>query len=225
LLYLAGVEPSDDALRVVVADDHHLFREGLRRMLATDGIAVVGEATDGMGAVALARKLAPEIVVVDLKMPRVSGTDAVREIVRSNPDVRVLVLTVSADESDVLEALDAGACGYMLKDAGAEELVGGIRMAAGGQTVLAREVARALVARACKDSRVAEQTPDQVPALTTREREVLGLMTDGLDNAAIGRELSISRHTVKQYVTNILEKLGVRSRVEAAIYAVRNGLV
>jgi|SRR5271167_3469982 len=194
-------------------------------MLATDGMAVVGEATDGAGAVALARELVPEIVVTDLKMPKASGAEAVRQIVTSNPDARVLVITVSADEADVLEALAAGACGYLLKDTHANELVGGIRLAAGGQTVLSGEVARALVARVRKDDHVAEQAKSDGPPLTRRELQVLRLIADGLDNAAVGRELSISRHTVKQYVTNIFEKLGVHSRVQAAIYAVRKGLV
>jgi len=219
------MEPSNDALRVVVADDHHFFREGLRGMLATAGIAVVGEASDGAGAVALARELAPEIVVVDLRMPNVSGTEAVRQIVTADRDARVLVVSVSAEEADVLQALDAGACGYLLKDAGADELIGGIRLAAGRNTVLSDDVMRMLFARLRKDGEVAEQTKSDEPALTPREWEVIRLVTDGLDNAAIGRELSISRHTVKQYLTNIFEKLGVNSRVQAAVHAVRNGLV
>jgi two-component system, NarL family, response regulator LiaR len=157
------VEPSDNALRVVLADDHHFFREGLRGMLEADGMAVVGEATDG--AVALERELAPDIVVIDLKMPKSSGIDALRQILAASPHAHVVVLTVSADQADVLEAL------------------------------------------------------------TARELEVIRLIADGSDNAAIGRELSISRHTVKQYVTNIFEKLGVHSRVQAAVYAVRKGLV
>ncbi len=219
------MEPSDNALRVVIADDHHFFREGLREMLAADGMAVVGEATDGAGAVTLARELAPDVVVIDLKMPNASGIDALRQIVMASPDAQLVVLTVSADEADVLETLAAGACSYLLKDTRADELVGGIRLAAGGHAVLSRDVVRALVARVRMDNQAAEQASSDGLALTARELEVIRLITDGADNAAIGRELSISRHTVKQYVTNIFEKLGVHSRVQAAVYAVRKGLV
>jgi DNA-binding NarL/FixJ family response regulator len=209
----------------VLADDHHFFRDGLRGMLAADGMAVVGEATDGARAVRLACELVPEVVVLDLKMPKASGIDALRQIVTANPDARVVVITVSADEADVLEALAAGACGYLLKDTRVDELVDSIRLAAGGQTVLSRDVVRTLVARVRKDNRAAEQATSGGPALTARELEVMGLIADGADNAAIGRELSISRHTVKQYVTNIFKKLGVHSRSQAAAYGVRKGLV
>lgn len=213
------------ALRVVLADDHHFFREGLQGMLSADGMIVVGEASDGAGAIALTRELLPDIVVVDLNMPQVSGVQALRQIAKSSPQVRVLVLTVSADETDALEALAAGACGYLLKDTRADELVNAIRLAAGGHAVVSREVVRALVARVRTDAHEAEHEDDDALALTARELEVIRLMADGADNATIGRELSISRHTVKQYVTNIFEKLGVQSRVQAAVYAVRKGLV
>jgi len=219
------VKASGHALRVVLADDHHFFREGLHGMLAADGMVVVGEASDGAGAIELTRELVPDVVVVDLNMPQVSGVDALRQIAMSSPDIHVLVLTVSADAADALQALAAGACGYLLKDTRADELVGAIRLAAGGHAVISREVARALVARVRTDAHAAEQGNDDALALTARELEVIRLIADGADNAAIGRELSISRHTVKQYVTNIFEKLGVQSRVQAAVYAVRKGLV
>jgi two-component system, NarL family, nitrate/nitrite response regulator NarL len=219
------VKASGNALRVVLADDHHFFREGLQGMLAADGMVVVGEASDGAGAIELTRELVPDVVVVDLKMPQVSGVEALRQIAMSSPDIHVLVLTVSADAADALEALAAGACGYLLKDTRADELVGAIRLAAGGHAVLSREVAQELVARVRTDAHAAEQTNDDAIALTARELEVIRLIADGADNATIGRELSISRHTVKQYVTNIFEKLGVQSRVQAAVYAVRKGLV
>jgi DNA-binding NarL/FixJ family response regulator len=223
-VYFPLVKAPNHALRVVLADDHHFFLEGLRGMLAADGMVVVGEASDGADAIALAREMAPDIVVIDLKMPRVSGVEAVREIAAASPDVHVFVLTVSADEADAIDAIAAGACGYLLKDTRADELVGAIRLAAGGHAVLSREVVRALVARVRADAHAAEQTQSDALALTTRELEVLRLIADGADNATIGRELSISKHTVKQYVTNIFEKLGVDSRVRAAVYAVRKGL-
>lgn len=209
----------------MLADDHHFFREGLRGMLAADGMTVVGEATDGDGAVTVARNLEPDVVVMDLKMPNGSGIEALRQIVTACPSAQLVVLTVSADEADVLEALAAGACSYLLKDARADELVGGIRLAAGGHAVLSREVVRALVARVRTDNHAAELASGDEFGLTARELEVIRLIADGADNAAIGRELSISKHTVKQYVTNIFEKLGVNSRVQAAVYAVRRGLV
>ncbi len=215
----------DNGLRVVLADDHHFFREGLRGMLAADGMSVVGETTDGDGAVELARRLAPDVVVIDLHMPGASGIGALRRILTTSPDAQVVVLTVSADEADVLDALTAGACGYLLKDTRVDELVGAVRLAGGGHAVLSRDVVRALVARVRAGNDAAEQAGSDGLALTARELEVIRLIADGADNAAIGRELSISKHTVKQYVTNIFEKLGVQSRVQAAVFAVRKGLV
>jgi DNA-binding NarL/FixJ family response regulator len=225
IVYFPLVTASNNALRVVLADDHHFFREGLHGMLAADGMIVVGEASDGAGAIELARELRPDVVVVDLKMPTVSGVQVLREIATLSPDIHVLVLTVSADEADALEALGAGACAYLLKDTRADELVHAIRLAASGHAVLSREVVRALVARVRSDAHAAEQAGGDALALTARELDVIRLIVEGADNATIGRELSISRHTVKQYVTNIFEKLGVQSRVQAAVYAVRQGLV
>jgi DNA-binding NarL/FixJ family response regulator len=225
LVYFHGVQASDQALRVVIADDHHFFREGLRRMLTGDGIAVVGEATDGAGAVRLARELAPDVVVIDLKMPNASGVDAIRQIAGASSGTHLVVLTVSADESDAIQALAAGAAGYLLKDTRPDELVNGIRLAADGHAVLSREVVRALVEHVRADNHATAQATGEEYALSERELEVLRMIVDGFENAAIGRALSISRHTVKQHVTNIYEKLGVQSRVQAAVHAVRNGLV
>jgi DNA-binding NarL/FixJ family response regulator len=225
------VNPSENTLRVVIADDHHLFREGLRGMLEAGGVEVVGEASGGDEAIALTQRLAPDVVVLDLKMPGVSGLDALRGIARTSPDVQMVVLTVSDDETDVLDALAAGACGYLLKDTRADRLADSVRQAAEGHMVLSAEIAQALMehVRAGANAARAEaaevrETEDQL-ALTPREIEVLRLLAEGADNITIGLELSISPHTVKQYVTNIFEKLGVRSRVQAAVYAVRSGLV
>ncbi len=220
-----------DGLRVVIADDHHLFREGLRGMLQAGGMDVVGEAADGDEAVALAQRLAPQVVVLDLHMPGSSGLDALRSLARTCPEVQAVMLTVSAADGDVLEALAAGACGYLLKDTRADHLAESIRQAAEGHMVLSREIAHALKAhvRTSTNTEPAEDAQVALPegehALTPREVEVLRLISEGADNTAIGLELSISPHTVKQYVTNIFEKLGVRSRVQAAVYAVRAGLV
>ena len=227
-IYFPLVEPTEKTLRVVLADDHHFFREGLRGVLIGDGLAVVGEAVNGAEAVALTRELTPDVVVIDLNMPGLRGVDAIPRIIASSPGVEVVVLTVSADGEDVLEALSAGACSYLVKDTRTDELAGCIRQAAGGQAVLSREVAQTLTSRALEnalDNGTAEQARATLPTLTDRETEVIRLLVDGADNATIGRELSISPHTVKQYMTNIFEKLEVNGRVQAAVYAVRAGLV
>ena len=211
----------------MLADDHHFFREGLRGVLVADGIAVVGEAVNGAEAVALTRELTPDVVVIDLNMPGSRGIDAIPRILASSPGVEVVVLTVSTDGDDVLQALSAGACSYLVKDTRTDELAGCIRQAASGQAVLSREAAQALTSRALTNALedgTAEQARSDLPALTDRETEVLQLLVDGADNATIGRELSISPHTVKQYMTNIFEKLEVNGRVQAAVYAVRAGL-
>jgi two-component system nitrate/nitrite response regulator NarL len=247
LFYFPRVDASTGALRVVIADDHQLFREGLKGMLQDAGMEVVGEAADGADAVALVAELRPEVAVLDLNMPGTSGLQALRRIARSNPDIQTVVLTVSTEDDDVVEALAAGACGYLLKDTHVDRLADGIRQAAAGHMVISGDVAGALVARVRAESGAqappadagagldgggasgvagaVEGTVEERPALSPREREVLRLIVEGADNVAIGRALSISPHTVKQYVTNIFEKLGVHSRVQAAVHAVRAELV
>jgi two-component system nitrate/nitrite response regulator NarL len=219
-----SVNHPENELRVVLADDHPFFREGLRGMLEADGVVVVGEAGDGAEVVALTRELGPDLVVIDLNMPNTSGAEALRRIVAASPDIRIVVLTVSNSTDDVLEALTAGACGYLLKDMRSSDLVSGIRHAASGHAALSHDTLQALVTCISADGGPAEEHATDGPALTARELEVLRLIVGGADNAAIGRELSISRHTVKQYVTNIFKKLEVSGRVEAAVYAVRAGL-
>jgi DNA-binding NarL/FixJ family response regulator len=247
LFYFPRVAASSNALRVVIADDHQLFREGLKGVLQDAGMEIVGEAADGADAAALVQKLEPEVAVLDLNMPGTSGLQALRRIARSNPDIQTVVLTVSTEDDDVVEALAAGACGYLLKDTHVDRLADGIRQAAAGHMVLSGDVAGALVARVRAEAdaqsppadagaeldgasasgvtAATAETVEQRPALTQREREVLRLIVEGADNVAIGKALSISPHTVKQYVTNIFEKLGVHSRVQAAVHAVRAGLV
>jgi DNA-binding NarL/FixJ family response regulator len=210
----------------VLADDHHFFREGLRNVLTSEGMAVVGEAADANGAAALARELAPDVVVIDLNMVDTSSVETIREIVAERPETRVVVLTVSVDEEDVREALTAGACGYLLKEARTSEIAGAIRQAAADQGVVSGEIMRTLIARMPSSARQpSERKPPDGQKLTARELDVLRLLAEGADNAAIGEALSISKHTVKQYVTNIFEKLGLQNRVQAAVYAVRTGLV
>lgn len=218
------MELSREPLRVVLADDHHFFREGLREQLTANGISVVGEAMDGEGAVAMARELEPDVVVVDLRMPGTPGIDAVRHIISARPQAQVIVLTVSTGQGDALEALAAGACCYLLKDTRVEELVASIRLAGAGHAVLSREIVRAL-AEHVRTRQGTAQAAINGSALSARELEVIRLIAQGADNATIGRELSISGHTVKQHVTSIFGKLAVQNRVQAAVCAVRVGLV
>jgi len=222
------VNSIESDVRVVLADDHHFFREGLRGALEAEGIAVIGEASDGLEVVAVAAELRPDVIVMDLKMPRCSGIEATRRILATQSDIQIVVLTASADDADVVTALLAGASSYLLKDAKLDDLTRGIRQAAIGDAVLSGVVASTLVARVRASGVEQAEEPSKTASdtqLTARESEVLRLIVTGADNATIGNELSISPHTVKQYVTNIFEKLDVHSRVQAAVHAIRTGLV
>lgn len=215
--------PSINAVKVMLADAHHLFREGLRAALEADQIVVLGETADTRAAALTARALRPDVVVLGCN--EASGVEAVREISSAIPDVRIVVVSASSAEHDVIEALAAGACGHLHKDMPPEDLVRGIRQAATGGAVLSAEAMRALMAHVRADGRSPGEREVTLSSFTARELEVLTLIADGADNAAIGRQLSISPHTVKHYVTNILEKLEVHSRIEAAVRAVRDGLI
>jgi DNA-binding NarL/FixJ family response regulator len=220
------VKPSNGALRVLLVDDHSFFGEGLRGMVEADGMIVVGEASEGAEAIALARSEAPDVAVIDLNMPGVGGMRAVSQILAANPQTQVVVLSASADRDDALQALRAGASSYLRKDMSLDDLAGAIRQAAGGNAVISREVVGPLLADLKTSEQAAIERPDaEKLGLTTRELEVLRLMVEGADNAEIGRVLSISRHTVKQYTTNVFTKLEVSNRVQAAVHAVRSGLV
>ena len=212
---------SNEQPRVILADDHHFSREGLRRMLEADGLTVVGEASDGVEVVALVGSLAPDVVVLDLRMPGATVGETICHITEADPSVRIAVLTVSAEDRDVQAALAAGAHSYLLKDTPAAQLVGAIRQTAAGSTVFAGVTLNGLIDEQSAD---AHRKPAG-PELSDRESQVLELIIEGADNAKIGIELSISRHTVKQHVTNILQKLGVRTRVQAAVRAVKEELV
>ena len=209
------------ALRVLVVDDHAFYRSGLRSMLASEGLAVT-EAANGAAALEAVRRDAPDVVLMDVHMPDMSGIEATRRLGGAAPAVPVVMLTVSADERDVVAAVRAGARGYVLKDAAVEEIVASVRAAAAGEAVISPRVTSALLAGVREAG-----APDDAPAavvLSDRERDVLRLIAAGRDNAAIGRELYISAGTVRKCVSSILAKLGVDSRVEAAVYAVRRGL-
>jgi DNA-binding NarL/FixJ family response regulator len=214
---------SHDVLTVVTADDHELFRRGLVRLLEQAGIHVVGEAADGLQAVQLAKELQPDVVVMDLHMPRMSGIDATRGIVSAGLRTQVTVLTVSAEESKIIDALLAGACGYLLKDAEADQVVAAVQAAARGESVISPRVAAKVVDRLRREPRL--QRSDATTELTEREIAVLRLMALGLGNHEIAVKLYISENTVKNHVSKILMKLDVDNRVQATVRAIAEGLI
>jgi NarL family two-component system response regulator LiaR len=214
-----------DEPRVLLVDDHDLFRTGLVNLLTEQGIHVIGEAGNGETAVRLVRELAPDVVVMDINMPGISGVEATREIATIAPLTRVVVLTISVDDSDVIEAVMAGACGYLLKDSSIHELIGGIQAAAAGEALISPQIASKVlqILRAQQTNAGLAERPRA--ELTDRELEVLKLIAIGKDNAEIARDLFISPKTVKNHISNILMKLQIENRIQAAVYAVRSGLV
>jgi DNA-binding NarL/FixJ family response regulator len=215
---------ADSEIRVLLAEDHALFRHGLRELLDAAGLAVIGEASDGVNAVRLTRELRPDVVVMDLNMPRMDGIDATSEIMKAEKPPVVLVLTVSTTGDDVLDAIAAGAAGYLLKDAEAAEIVSAVQNASAGRSSLSPTIAGAVVRRVREQSVVTEH-PSELLALSARETEILRLVAQGRDNTEIAQELYLSPSTVKNHVSSILEKLGVDSRVQAAVRAARAGIV
>ena len=213
------------APRVIVVDDHDLFRGGLAQLLTDSGIDVVGEAGLAEPAIELVCRLVPDVVLMDLSMPGMSGVEATRRLHAAAPAVRVVVLSVMADERSTTDALLAGACGYLLKDAPIDEVVRAIRAAARGQSVISPRVAGHLVRRIRRPQPLEPEPPDSAAQLTPREREILELISRGMGNAEIGRALFVSQHTVKGHVSSIFVKLEVENRIQAAVQAVRRGLV
>ncbi len=210
-------------IKVVVIDDHVLFRSGLRELLEQEEIAVVGEASNAESGLETIARHTPDVVVMDLSLPRMSGHEAIRRIAEISPQTRVLVLTISSEEADVTDAVLAGACGYLLKDASVEDIVAGVRAAAIGDSMVSPRMATALL-RQLRGHRRGNPSP-ATDILSTRELEVLRLVVEGKDNAAIAQELFISPYTVKNHISNILLKLGVENRLQAAVFAVRDSLV
>jgi DNA-binding NarL/FixJ family response regulator len=210
---------SMEGLRVLVADDHPVFREGLRGVLASmPEVASVHECGDGAAAIAEVLAREPHIVLMDLSMPGVGGAEATRRIAAEAPGTRVLVLTMLEDDESVFAALRAGAAGYLLKGAGPEDIIRGVQSVAAGEVVFGPRVAERVL-RQFTDPR-----PRPLPALTDREREVLGLVAEGLPNAAIASRLVLSPKTVRNHVSNIFAKLQVADRVEAIERARAAGL-
>ena len=206
-------------------DDHDLFRTGLRTLLEEQGVQIIGEAAAGSEAVRAVRELAPDVVVMDLNMPVMNGVEATRHITRLAPLTRVVVLTISDQDGDVIDAILAGACGYLLKDASIDELMNGIRAAAVGESLISPYIASKVLQRV----RAATSTPDAAATiraeLSEREVEVLKLIANGKDNSQIAQQLHISPKTVKNHISNILMKLQIDNRIQAAVYAVRSGIV
>ena len=214
-----------ETLRVLIVDDQTLFRRGLQIVLKQEeDIEVVGEAADGHEAVEKAQELMPDVVLMDVRMPKRSGIEASRQIKDLLPHVKILMLTVSDEEGDLYEAIKAGASGYLLKEISIDEVADAIRSVSAGQSRISPSMASKLLTEfAAMSKRADHQLPP--PKLTDREMEVLRLVAQGLNNRDIARGLFISENTVKNHIRNILEKLHLHSRVEAVMYAVRENLL
>ncbi len=204
-------------IRVAVADDHGVLRDGLASVIAAQpDMELVASAADGGEAVAICRSTAPDVVLMDIEMPVLDGIEATRAILAEAPGTIVLVLTSFSDRRRIMGALDAGAVGYLLKDASAEEVVRGIRAAAEGGSPLDPRAARSLLE--------AKSAPDPLAGISPREREVLALLLDGMPNKLIARRLEISEKTVKSHLTSIFRRIGVTDRVQAILWVERQGL-
>jgi len=222
----AFVPPDDGPVQVLLVDDHALFRRGLALVLGAEvDLEVVGEASHGVEAVERATELQPHVVVMDVRMPGMGGVEATRRIRQAQPATRVVMLTGSTEDDDLFGALRAGASGYLLKEVAIDEIAEAVRAIARGQALVSPSMAARLVAEFNALSRRVDEQHDHAPRLTDRELEVLRLVARGLANKEIAAELVIAENTVKNHVRNILEKLQVRTRMEAALYAVRERLV
>ncbi|MCW3478220.1 response regulator [Neisseriaceae bacterium JH1-16] len=214
-----------EIVNVLLVDDHTLFRSGIKALLARQqAIRVVGEAADGAEGVKLAAQLKPDVVLLDLNMPGISGVEALTLLLQDNPALAVVMLTVSEDAEDLGAALRAGACGYLNKNIDAEFLTQAILKAARGESVISEGMTAQLVAQLRGGPAVPPPAEDGFDKLTAREREILHYLARGLSNKEIGRELDLAESTVKIHVQNVLRKLGCSSRVQAAVLAVEKGL-
>jgi DNA-binding NarL/FixJ family response regulator len=212
-------------LRVLIVDDHDLFRHGLRNLLEGEGVQIVGEAAAGQEAVRIVREIAPDVVVMDLNMPGMGGVEATRHITSIAPLTRVVVLTISDEDNDVIDAILAGACGYLLKDSSIQELMAGIHAASNGESLISPTIAAKVLQRVRASSTQPQIERTIRAELSEREIDVLKLIANGKDNAMIAGELHISPKTVKNHISNILMKLQIDNRIQAAVYAVRSGIV
>jgi NarL family two-component system response regulator LiaR len=216
--------PNKKRIRVLIADDHQVVRQGLRTFLELhDDIRVVGEAEDGTQAVEMVGKLAPDVILMDLVMPKLDGIQAIEKIRASGSETKVIALTSFTEDEKVFPAIHAGASSYLLKDVSPDDLVEAIRAADAGEARLHPDIARKLMEQVAQ--RRDGEVDSQVEHLTDREREIAGLIGHGLSNHEIAQQLVISHRTVKTHVSNILSKLDLKDRTQVAIYAIKNGLV
>jgi DNA-binding NarL/FixJ family response regulator len=216
------IEPRN--VRTLVADDHDVFRQGIVHVLCEEGIDVVGEASSGRAAIGLVAELRPEVVLMDLSMPGIGGLEATRTIIEAGYNTRVVILTIADDDESVIEALVAGAVGYLKKDESLESMVAVVRAAADGDAVIPPRVGNEVLDRLRKQQAPA-LSEDAGRELSKRELEVLRLIVDGLENTTIAAQLFISPNTVKSHMASIFEKLGVANRQQASVQALRRGFM
>jgi DNA-binding NarL/FixJ family response regulator len=216
-----------DPIRVLIVDDHQMFRRGVAMVLEQQpDLELVGVAGDGAEAVKLATEMMPDVVLMDVQMPRGSGIEATQQIKELVPSTNILMLTISEEEADLYDSLKAGATGYLLKDVAIEEVVDAIRSVHAGQARISPSMASKLISEFATMSKKSEERPSAAqPRLTDREMEVLRLVAKGRNNRDIAKELFISENTVKNHIRNILEKLHLHSRMQAVVYAVREKLL
>ena len=209
-------------IRLLLADDHRMLREGLRRTLEEEGLEVVGEAADGEEALRLAAKLRPDVVLMDVTMPVLDGVEATRQLHEHLPEIPVVILSMHADREVLARAIRAGAAGYLVKDCSTDEVVRTVRLAANGETALSPELAASMLAEAQRVDTPAEELE---PIISRREEEVLQLVADGLSTSEVAAKLYISIKTVKNHLASIYEKLDSRDRTQAVLRAVRMGII
>lgn len=213
-------------MRILIADDHSLFRDGLRSLLQAEGHDVVGEARNGNEAVALARELKPDVVLMDLQMPELDGIGATKLIVGAMPEMKVVILTASEEEAKLFEAIKSGAQGYLLKNLEAEEFFDMLERAQRGEPAMTPALARKLLQEFARPAEVTAPAGTSPDDLTAREREVLELMVEGVtSNRKLAKRLGLSENTVKFHVRNILDKLRLHNRAEVVGYALRHGII
>lgn len=211
------------SVRIVLADDHALFRDGVASLLKSRGYEVVGEASDGVEAVEIVRRLVPDLVLMDIRMPRLDGLAATRILTAERVPTRVVILTVSDDQENLFEAIKSGAAGYILKSTDTAAFFAHVEAAAAGDAPISRPLAGKILAEFARQ--LAEADDGAAGRLTERERQVLSLVSEGLTNRSIAAQLSLSENTVKYHLKNILQKLHLRNRAQAVAYALESGLL